>query len=109
LSEQRDVVAFIVLALREAWSSAEATATAWERRKYWLKADRFRRDWTWIPPVEQQLTQALVEDDLTGAASLAAGLIDHLAGVRPSARPPRQKPWTGAWDHLQQVLGNGPG
>ena len=43
----RDLVAFITLALEGISETVDVTTTAWEKRDYWIKADRFRLEWEW--------------------------------------------------------------
>ncbi|MBC8503858.1 MAG: hypothetical protein ISR58_17350 [Anaerolineales bacterium] len=38
----RDMAAFIALSLEAISETIETTVTAWEKRDYWVKADRFR-------------------------------------------------------------------
>ena len=42
-----DLAAAIDAALKEIQDSVDQTAGAWEKRDYWLKADAFRRQWSW--------------------------------------------------------------
>jgi len=42
-----DIVAFIALAMEGIDKTVDLTTSAWEKRNYWLKADRFRREWEW--------------------------------------------------------------
>ena len=42
-----DLAAFIVLALEEIHQGIDVSVAAWEKRGYWVKADRFRLDWEW--------------------------------------------------------------
>ncbi len=44
-SSSLDMAAFIVLALESIIQSVDESASAWEKRDYWLKADQFRREW----------------------------------------------------------------
>ncbi|MFO7698164.1 MAG: hypothetical protein R6X16_13545 [Anaerolineae bacterium] len=53
--EARDMVATIVYALREIDATIEVTTEAWEKRDYYLKADKFRLDWEWAAPAADRL------------------------------------------------------
>jgi len=77
-SEQQDLLAFIELALQEISQSIDATVSAWERRGYWLKADRFRRDWSWVASAEKRIHDALLANDLAAAATAAAGILEAI-------------------------------
>ncbi len=45
--EAKDMAAIIVYLLREIDASVKQTVDAWEKRGYWMKAERFLRDWEW--------------------------------------------------------------
>src|SRR4030095_2906884 len=60
--EVRDLTAFIVLTLKQIDETIDETCTAWEKRDYWIKADRFRNDWFWTKTAEGKLHQAVMEN-----------------------------------------------
>src|SRR3954468_10908821 len=45
--ESRDMAAFIALALTVISESIDISVAAWEKRGYWVKADKFRMEWLW--------------------------------------------------------------
>ena len=45
--ESKDMTAALVYLLREIYSGVIVSVTAWEKRGYWMKADRFLREWEW--------------------------------------------------------------
>ena len=45
--ESKDLAALIVFSLRGISRTVDEAATAWEKRNYYVKADRFRREWAW--------------------------------------------------------------
>ncbi len=100
-AERRDVVAFAALALERLAQSVEATAGAWERRGYWVKADHFRSDWAWLAPLRQELAACLARRDWSGAAVPLGKMQPHLGGITPSRKKAAKKPWDGAWDAWQ--------
>ena len=53
--EAKDMAAALVFSLRGIAETIEATTGAWEKRDYFLKADRFRRKWEWVMPAAQRL------------------------------------------------------
>ena len=48
-AETKDMLAFIVVGLRSMDQSIDQSATAWEKRDYYIKADQLRREWLWLP------------------------------------------------------------
>jgi len=96
----RDIVAFIVLALSAISNTIEQTVSAWEKRGYWLKADRFRLDWMWAETYGAKLEQALLEDNWPDVAVTAAQIAEKLRDVKVPKRNRLGTPWIGAWDKL---------
>ena len=45
--ETRDLAALIALNLQAIYETIDLTVAAWEKRDYWVKADRFRLEWAW--------------------------------------------------------------
>jgi hypothetical protein len=43
-----DLTICLAACVREIRESVERTAAAWEKRDYWVKADAFRRQWSWV-------------------------------------------------------------
>lgn len=94
---QRDVFAFLALSLREVCNSVDETVAAWEKRDYWVKADRFRMEWSWAERAEHELTVSLEQGDLLACAAAAARLAGQVNGVKLPKKMPSERPWAGAW------------
>ncbi len=99
-SEARDLAAFLVLALDEVNGSIERSVAPWEKRGYWLKADRFRMDWAWVEPIAQQMRAALMIDDIPAIAQNMAVLGQRLGEVQVPAKHRLGTPWDGAWGKM---------
>ncbi len=98
--ETRDLAAFIVLALKEIADTIDPTVAAWEKRGYWIKADRFRMDWEWTNSLGTKLRQATMAEDWPAVAQLAVQVAMKLGNVKVSANHRLGTPWTGAWQRL---------
>jgi hypothetical protein len=99
-SESKDLTAFIVFALREIAEGVNQSAEAWEKRDYYMKAERFRRDWDWLGPMERLLTTALVYEQWDDLPSLFARLMTEFQDVTITKMTRGDKLWTGAYDRL---------
>ena len=95
--ELRDMVAFIILSLAQVQESLQATILAWEKRGYWLKADRFQRDWTWVRQSMDELQSALRQDDVESSLPILAELASNLGTIKPSKKAMGAQLWKGAW------------
>lgn len=93
----RDVFAFLALSLAELETSVEQTAAAWEKRSYWLKADQFRQEWSWIGVERSALEAALSSGDLEKAGACGMELATILAGRKLRVGKSTARPWLGAW------------
>ncbi len=84
-TDTRDQAAYISLALKAINDSIDPTVAAWEKRGYWLKADRFRMDWAWTGQMAVQLKETLLQDDWgTGGSGVRQSL--HKIGVRHATK-----------------------
>ncbi len=99
----RDLAAFIALALIKIGESIDPSVTAWEKRGYWVKADRFRMEWSWAERLGQTMRQAVLEDDWGMVAATAAQVAQKLMSVQVSERHRLGAPWMGAWKDLQKA------
>ena len=98
--EARDLASFLVLALRTVLKGVDASAKAWEKRGYWVKADRFRMDWNWAESLAVRLQAAIESGDEPSVASLVMQVAQRLNSVRVSANPRVGTPWTGAFARM---------
>ena len=101
----RDLAAFIALALREIHATIDASVAAWEKRGYWVKADRFRMEWEWTAGTSAQMRRAVQEDDWAAVANVAVQVAQKFSHVRVPLQNRIGNPWQGAWDSLQNETG----
>jgi hypothetical protein len=99
-TETKDMLAATVLILREIDAGVNTSAEAWERRDYWLKADRFRRDWEWAPKVADQLEAMLREEAWDQLPTIMMELHRHLADIQVKKMTRKPELWEGAYDQL---------
>lgn len=98
----RDLAAYISLALLEVNQTIESSVVAWEKKGYWVKADRFRMEWVWTERVGKQLREAVLNDDWATIALAVAQLGGKLNNVDVPVRHRLGTPWEGAFQHLQK-------
>ena len=99
--QSRDLASFIALALLEIFETVDTSVIAWEKRGYWVKADRFRLDWEWTRQLGQKMAGAVLEDDWATIAVLSAQVAQKLMSVKVPVRHRLGTPWVGAWGHLR--------
>jgi hypothetical protein len=99
--ESRDLAAFLAAALRTVAETVDRSVGPWEKRGYWIKADRFRMDWAWVEPLALTLKKAVTAEDVAGIAAAVAQLGGKLKGVQVAEKHRLGKPWIGAWQKLK--------
>jgi len=95
-----DLVAFIVIMLKAIDQSVDQSVTAWEKRGYWIKADRFRQEWQWATILGARMEVALSSGDWDEAGSVAALILSKLSNVVVPKRHGLGTPWMGSWQKI---------
>ena len=98
----RDLAAYIVLGLEDIYKSIDVSVLAWEKRGYWVKADRFRIDWEWTLQFSKQMKEALLKEDWAQVALMAAKTAQRFNNVKIPVNNRIGEPWVGAYKHLQE-------
>jgi hypothetical protein len=98
----RDLAAFIALALDGIYQTIDESVAAWEKRGYWLKADRFRLEWAWSETMSRDMRNAVLQEDWPKVALTAASIAQKLNAVVLPQRHGLGTPWVGAWERLKQ-------
>jgi len=102
--ERRDLAAFIYLSLQAISETIDPTVEAWEKRGYWVKADRYRMEWSWTGQATQQMKEALFADDWERIAQLTDQIGEKLTRVKVSPHHRLGQPWVGAWEKLRDEI-----
>lgn len=97
-----DLAAFIALSCEAISKTIEPSVSAWEKRGYWVKADRFRLEWSWAETLSIKLRSAIFDEEWPVVAMTAAQIGEKLSNVKVSERHRMGKPWVGAWKKLKQ-------
>ena len=100
--ESRDLAAFISLALSVISETIEVTVAAWEKRDYWVKADKFRMEWIWAGQYAEKMRRSVLAEDWASVAQIAAQAAQKLSKVVVAPRHRLGRPWVGAWEELKK-------
>jgi len=103
----QDLAAYIALALQAIDETVEVSVAAWEKRDYWLKADRFRMEWAWAGRLGENMRKAVLTDDWPLAAQTAAAVAEKVKSTVVPKRHGLGEPWNGALVRLQGLSSNG--
>jgi hypothetical protein len=75
---------------------------AWEKRDYWVKADRFRMEWRWAGQSAEKMKSALAEDDWAAIAMLMPQIAEKFNKIKVSDNHRMGKPWVGSYERMQE-------
>ena len=100
--ETKDMAATVVVALRGIAETIEESTYAWERRNYFLKADRFRRRWEWVAIAADKLHDVVVHDRWENLPQELAMLVPYFRDIRVLKFMRRPSTWTGNYRLLQR-------
>lgn len=98
--DARDLAAFISLALESIADTIDLSVGAWEKRGYWVKADRFRMQWAWSSRLAGNMRQAVLTEDWMKIAQTAAQVAERLNGIVIPQHHRLGTPWVGAYQKL---------
>ena len=101
-TETRDLSAFIALNLEAIYQTIDLTVAAWEKRDYWVKADRFRMEWAWSGKLAGEMGEAIRKDDWQAVALISAKAAQKLNKVQVPQRHRLGEPWHGAWEEFKK-------
>lgn len=99
-SETKDQAAFIALALQSISEGIDISVAAWEKRDYWVKADKFRMEWMWAGQLAAKMKEAVLTDDWAAIAMLMPQLAQRFQKIEVSDNHRLGTPWTGAYTLL---------
>jgi len=98
--ESKDLAAFIALALQSIADGIDVSVAAWEKRDYWVKADRFRMEWLWAGHYAEKMKDAVLADDWAAIALLMPQIAQKFSKIEVSDNHRLGKPWVGAYTLL---------
>ena len=98
--EARDLAAFIALALKSISEGIDISVAAWEKRDYWIKADKFRMEWMWTGQVADKMKVAIFTNDWGTIAMLMPQIAQKFSKIMVSDNHRLGKPWVGAHQQL---------
>jgi len=98
--DAKDLAAFIALALKTISEGIDASVAAWEKRDYWVKADRFRMEWMWTGQFADKMKGAIFTNDWGTIAMLMPQIAMKFNKIEVSPNHRLGTPWVGAYKQL---------
>jgi len=100
--ETKDMAAAIVFALRDISKTIEVTTTAWEKRNYFVKADRFRLEWEWTEPAADKIEALVVADRWDELPMAMSELVPRFGDIRIAKMTRKPSTWQSCYALLKQ-------
>ena len=98
--ESKDMAALIVYLLRELYDSAHQSAQAWEKRDYWVKAERFLQEWRWSLETASDFEDIIRHEAWDLLPELLADLFPRFADIQIKKMMRSPSEWQGAYQKL---------
>jgi hypothetical protein len=98
----RDLAAFIAIALLQVHTTIDESVAAWEKKDYWVKADRYRLEWDWTLSMGNKMKQAVLKEDWAVIALTSAQVAQKLNTIKVSDKHRLGTPWVGALALLKE-------
>jgi hypothetical protein len=100
--EAKDLSALIIFCLHGIADTVDRTIEAWEKRDYYLKAERFREQWRWLEPVTDELSAVVYEGQWEQLPGALARLMPHFADVKVKQMTRKPVLWQGAYEKFME-------
>ena len=100
----RNMVAFIILALEEIAEGIDKSVSAWEKRGYWVKADKYRLEWQWTGTTAKKMRESLHQNNWGEIASTLLDIMGKFENIKVSNKHRMGKPWQGALKEYQKKI-----
>lgn len=99
----RDLASYIALALLRVDATIDISVQAWEKRGYWVKADKFRMEWMWAKQLGDRMKDAVLSEDWGTVAAASAQAGQKLGKIKVPERNRLGTPWVGAYNKLREI------
>ncbi len=107
--DAKDMASAIVFALREIDEGVEQTVAAWEKRDYWMKAERFLREWDWTGEMAANMEDVIRNSAWDLLPELLADLFPRFADIQIKTMTRKANAWQGSYRILlSQPVGKTP-
>lgn len=98
--EAKDMSAALVFLLTEIKATVDESAAAWEKRGYWMKVERFVRDFEWIPEAAANLDDIIRHHAWDLLPELLADLSPRFDDINIKTMTRKPTEWRGTYARL---------
>ena len=100
--EVRNMTAMLVYCFRDIEAGIDQSATAWEKRDYWVKSEELRQRWMWVGDMADQLRNMIYINDWTLLPPMMLKLLPRVADIKITKMTRDVSLWDGIYDKLMQ-------
>ncbi|MBA3871558.1 MAG: hypothetical protein H0X30_20625 [Anaerolineae bacterium] len=100
--EVRNMTAMLVYCLREVEAGIDQSATAWEKRDYWVKSEELRQRYMWVGDMADQLRAMIYSEQWTLLPPIMLKLLPRVADIKITKMTRDVTLWDGVYDKLMQ-------
>lgn len=101
--EAQDMAAAMVLALKEIDDGLAVTMNAWEKRGYWMKAEKFYQEWSWTKEAAANLDDVIRYEAWDLLPNLLLDLFPRFADVKIAKYTRKAEAWAGKHAQLMEM------
>jgi hypothetical protein len=100
--EARDMIAFLIMNLRDVYHTIEESAQVWDERDYWRKSEALRAKWRWAHLSADSLEKLALEERWHELPMEIIALVPHFSGVTVTNITRDSDWWCGAYRALKK-------
>ncbi len=100
--EARDMAALLVYCFREIDTGIDQSVQAWEKRDYWVKAEKFRLQWAWVKQAEADLARILRNEEWDQLPLALVRLLPQFRTIKIAKFTRKPSLWQGSYQRLLQ-------
>ncbi len=94
--EAKDMVSSLVYCFREIEEGIDASAAAWEKRDYWMKADELRERWSWTGRIADELKAMIFSEEWHNLPALMVRIMPYVSDIKITKFTRKPDVWQGS-------------
>ncbi len=98
--EVKDMAALLAMCLRQIDQGIEDSAAVWEKRDYWIKAEKLRQRWYWVKQSADKLDNVIHRDAWHELPESLMALLPNFADVKVTRFTRSTDLWEGAYQRF---------
>ncbi|MBE2184925.1 MAG: hypothetical protein IAE89_15960 [Anaerolineae bacterium] len=98
--EARDMAATLIFALRKVDEGIESSASVWDNRDYYMKAEELRQRWAWAGRIADELQAMIIQDRWADLPALLAKLFPKVSDITVVKFTSKEADWAGNYNRL---------